>query len=134
MAAQAYIDDTELGDAEATAGEQHSNLYKLNVRGDLVIKRLKKLDDYVARSEASGKGVSASDFEDLLISEKEDRVKQDVKKVLADVTKKTADPKKLKVVTDSNLYLNIHQLRDNTIKDRSVAQSLRKVLQQGRRL
>ncbi|MBP5215402.1 MAG: hypothetical protein J6039_02465 [Alphaproteobacteria bacterium] len=130
-AAHAYIEDKELGETEATAGEQHSNLYKLNVRGDLIVKRLKKLDDYVARSEASGKGVSASDFDDLLLSEKEDRVKQDVKRILTDVVKKTSDPKKLREEPAPETYVNLSEQSVADIRDSETARRLRNNLRIG---
>lgn len=116
--AYSYIDVNEIGDAEATAGEQNSNLYRLNAQGILAIKRLKKVDDAVAR------GFKGSDIDDLLASDAEQQEKQELVRLTKELEQKIANPKSLKVGDVSTVYAQIREFPSDA-RDMEVVKNLR---------
>lgn len=119
----AYIEIGEKGDAEATSGEQTTNLYRLNLQGMSAIKKLKKVDNIIARNEALGKKVMVYDVNDLLEKDVVQREKEELKIVLKEVNQIVATPKKLKITPDTETYIQLKNLHRNA-RDRTIAQQL----------
>ena len=130
--ALAYKEDSRVGETQMTAGEQNSNLYKLNSRGAEILKKLKQADEYIGRAQASGKQVNAAALEDLLNSEQKDRVEHEIEKLLADVRRQTSDQAQLRIVPDYSTYELLAKLRPQQQKDGETAQQLNAALQQRR--
>ena len=130
--ALAYKEDSRIGESQMTAGEQNSNLYRLQSRGSEILKKLKQADEYVGRAQASGKQVNASALEDLLNSEQKDRADHEIEKLLAGVRQQTADYATLRVVPDHSTYELLTQMHSQQQKDREAAQQLLTALQQRR--
>ena len=130
--ALAYKEDSRIGETQMTAGEQNSNLYRLQSRGSEILKKLKQADEYVGRAQASGKQVNASALEDLLNSEQKDRAEHEIEKLLAGVQQQTADSATLRVVPDHSTYELLTQMHSQQQKDREAAQQLLTALQQRR--
>ncbi len=119
----AYIEIGEKGDAEATSGEQTTNLYRLNLQGMSAIKKLKKVDSIIARDEALGKKVMVYDVNELLENDVVQQEKEELKLVLKEVNQIVALPKKLKITPDTEIYMQLKNLHRDA-RDRTVAQQL----------
>lgn len=130
--ASAYKEDSRIGETQMTAGEQNSNLYRLQSRGSEILKKLKQADEYVGRAQASGKQVNASALEDLLNSEQKDRAEHEIEKLSVGVRQQTAEYTSLRVVPDHSTYELLTQMHLKQQKDREAAQQLLAVLQQRR--
>lgn len=120
----AYMEVAEKGDAEATAGEQNSNLYRLNAQGMLAVKKLKKVDDIVAKRQAAGQAVILSDVNDLLASDEEQKEKQDLLRITKELSQALTNPKRLKVTDVVSVYKQIGRL-PNDVRDEAIAEKLR---------
>lgn len=130
--ASAYKEDSRIGETQMTAGEQNSNLYRLQSRGSEILKKLKQADEYVGRAQASGKQVNASALEDLLNSEQKDRAEHEIERLSVGVQQQTAEYTLLRVVPDHSTYELLTQMHLQQQKDREAAQQLLAVLQQRR--
>lgn len=114
--------------AEATAGEQNTNMYRLNARGEYFVKRLKKIDEYAA------KGAKTSDItsiEDISSYEQKNKEEQQNKRILADISKIAANPRQLKENIKPELYTSLAQV--NGVRDTEVVTFLNRQLKGGRR-
>ena len=121
----AYIEENNVGDTEATAGEQNTNLYRLNAKGALSVKKLKRIDEYVARNQARGHVVSASDLEDLLLSESEEKEKKELERMTAEISKQLANPKQLIQQTAADTYNMLQNISVSQTRDAEIAKSLK---------
>lgn len=127
--ALAYVEEDNTGLAEMTAGEQNTNMYKLNSRTDYLVKRLKKIDEYFARK--GGGGFNVADIEDVSLLEQKDLEERQNKKILEELVKVSADSKKLKNDIKPEVYISL--LSFNGVKDARVAADLQKQLSGGKR-
>lgn len=124
--AYAYIEENNAGDAEASAGDQNTNLYRLNARGDYYIKRLKKIDEFAAKGGGSLSGVDISSIEGIDSFEQKDREEQQNKKLLAEVVKAVSKPATLVVANKPEIYSSLTSV--DGIRDAEVAITLQKQL------
>ena len=127
--ALAYVEEDNTGLAEMTAGEQNTNMYKLNSRTDYLVKRLKKIDEYSARK--GGGSFNVADIEDVSLLEQKDLEERQNKKILEELVKMSADSKKLKNDIKPEVYISL--LSYNGVKDARVAADLQKQLSGGKR-
>lgn len=127
--ALAYVEEDNTGLAEMTAGEQNTNMYKLNSRTDYLVKRLKKIDEYSARK--GGGSFNVADIEDVSLLEQKDLEERQNKKILEELVKMSADSKKLKNDIKPEVYISL--LSFNGVKDARVAADLQKQLSGGKR-
>lgn len=121
--AQAYIEEDNTGRAEASAGDQNTNMHRLNARGDYYIKKLKKIDEFVSK----GNDISSLDIsnvDDLNNFEQKDREEQYNKKLLAEVVKTTSNPATLKENTKPDLYASLAAI--NETRDTEIAAALQR--------
>jgi len=122
--AYAYKEDNRAGEAQATAGEQNTNLYRLNSKGKVALKKLKQASEYVERSKAAGKTVKASAIEDLLLSGKAEDEKMELNRLTEAAAKQIEEPLQLKVAGNHAVYEIIAKLQSLQVKDRQVVQTL----------
>ena len=127
--ALAYVEEDNTGLAEMTAGEQNTNMYKLNSRTDYLVKRLKKIDEYSARK--GGGSFNVADIEDVSLLEQKDLEERQNKKILEELVKMSADSKKLRNDIKPEVYISL--LSYNGVKDARVAADLQKQLSGGKR-
>lgn len=126
--ALAYLDDAQIGDAEATAGDQNTNLYRLKSQGGVVLKQLKKVDEFVARNRAAGREVDYMQIDELLLTEQQEAEKQQLQQVTAEVKQAAQDYKKLKKRDLQENYQQIIAAQSVGVRDAEVAAELRKKL------
>lgn len=126
--AYAYKEDNRAGEAQATAGEQNSNLYRLNSKGKIALKKLKQASEYVERSKAAGKTVRASAIEDLLLSGKAEEEKMELNRLTESAAKKVEKPRQLKVIDNHAVYETIAQMQSTQVKDKEIVKTLAKQL------
>ena len=122
--AYAYKEDNRAGEAQATAGEQNTNLYRLNSKGKIALKKLKQASEYVERSKAAGKTVKASAIEDLLLSGKAEDEKMEINRLTEAAAKQLEKPLQLKVAENHAVYETIAQMQASQIKDKQIAKTL----------
>jgi len=123
--AYSYIEDKDTSGTQLTAGEQNSNLYRLNSKGASALKILKKADEYIARNESRGNTVQASDLEDLLLSDEEDKQKQQLKIIMEKVKRQTANPQKLRVASNPETFSILQNMQKLAQKDKAKAVELK---------
>lgn len=128
--ALAYIEEDTTGMAEADAGEQNTNMYKLNARGDYFVKRLKKIDEYASKNKQYDLP-DLSDINDINSFEQKNKEKEQNKMILADVTRQTSNPQQLKIVVKPDTYKSL--IAVNEVRDTQVASVLQRQIGGGRR-
>lgn len=113
-AALAYIN---VEDAQATPGEQTSNLYKLNAATTMKIKKLREIDKALAKNPDAVVN-NENDIADLLndkaqiaLDEQNQLVQQ-----YQDTLKRTAQKRNL-IVANSKSYQQINQVAFSAVKD-----------------
>ena len=126
--AYAYLEDNRNGETQWTAGEQNSAFYKLEDKSKSIIKRLKQADEYVARAKSAGRQVNVSDFEELLISEQEEKKKQDIKRIIAQTEMSARAPLLLVVPKNHDIYAKLQQIQASQVRDTTVARQLKQQL------
>ncbi len=128
--AWAYIEEDTAGIAEADAGEQNTNMYKLNARGDYFVKKLKKIDEYASKN-SQYEVPDLSNISDINNFEQKNKEEEQNKMILADVSRITANPQQLKIVVKPDVYSSLTTA--NEVRDTQVALMLQKQLFGGRR-
>lgn len=129
----AYIDNTRADETQMTAGDQNSAKHRLSDKNLEALKKLKRADEYVTRVRAVGKTVNAENLESLLLSDKEDRQRQDMKQMLLDLEMKARTPRMLVVQTDHSIYTNLYTMRSNQVKDAQMSRELWRQLRNEKR-
>ena len=129
--ALAYVEEDNTGLAEMTAGEQNTNMYKLNSRTNYLVKRLKKFDEYSARKDNGAGSFNVADIEDISLLEQKDFDERQNKKILEELVKLSADSQNLKNDIKPDVYISL--LSFNGVKDAQVASDLQKQLSGGKR-
>ena len=129
--ALAYVEEDNTGLAEMTAGEQNTNMYKLNSRTNYLVKRLKKFDEYSARKDNGAGSFNVADIEDISLLEQKDFDERQNKKILEELVKLSADSQNLKNDIKPDVYISL--LSFNGVKDARVASDLQKQLSGGKR-
>lgn len=112
--ALAYMNVEE---AQATPGEQTSNLYKLNAATAIKIKKLREIDKVLARNPDAVIN-SENDIADLLEDKAQMALDEQNQLTLQyqDTVKRTAQKKNL-VVVNSKSYQQINQVAFSAVKD-----------------
>ena len=128
--ASAYIEDKDVDEAEIAAGDQNTNLYRLQNDGMYKIKKLKEIDELVTKKKAAGFYVDVSDMETLLTTSQQDKDNDILKSLEEDVDKQVSSPKKLKVEYTPDIYKNIIEIQRTGIKDKDVAATIISELKQ----
>lgn len=131
LPAYAYIDNTTVDETQVTAGDQNSSMHRLSDRNSEVLKKLKQADEYVTRVRAVGKTVNAGDLESLLLSDKEDKERQNLKQMLLGIEMKTRSPRMLVTQPDHEVYANLSAVRVSQVKDMKMARELWPQLKRG---
>ena len=131
--AHAYLETYSEDETQVTAGEQNTNLYRLNAMGSIAMKKLKKIDDAIARNPKAQ--VTADNV--LAIAEMIDANEDEEKKAMALMMKRLAQtlkqPADLKAAPDNDLYRRFAGLCAQDTRDSAVANALLQKIKGGRR-
>lgn len=123
--ANAYIDTTVDGEAEATAGEQNTNLYRLNAANFSKLKKMRQIDNVLARN-PNANVENSREMEDLLSNKKQ--VDLDAQAQLAQMYKDTVARTKNKntlIVKNADNYRQVLQTAANSVKDTAAITALK---------
>lgn len=123
--ANAYIDTTVDGEAEATAGEQNTNLYRLNAANFSKLKKMRQIDNVLARN-PNANVENSREMEDLLSNKKQ--VDLDTQAQLAQMYKDTVARTKNKnalIVKNADNYRQVLQTAANSVKDTAAITDLK---------
>ena len=129
--AYAYLETYTEGETQVTAGDQNTNMYRLNAVGSIAMKKLKKIDEVLARN--PNENVNAMDISQIeqLIDSNENEQKQQLEQMIKKVSKTLSSPENLRVLPDKRLYKELNTLSIRETRDTAVAVELLKQL--GRR-
>lgn len=129
--AYAYLETYTEGETQVTAGDQNTNMYRLNAVGSIAMKKLKKIDEALARN--PNENVNAMDISQIeqLIDSNENEQKQQLEQMMKKVSKTLSSPENLRVMPDKRLYKELSTLSIRETRDTAVAVELLKQL--GRR-
>ena len=132
FSAQAYIEENKSNkEAKATAGEQNSSLYRLNATSTMRLKKLRKIDEVLARN-PNATIADETDMEDLLSNRKQ--VDLDNQNQLAQMyqeTIKRTKQKKTLIETNDKSYQQINEIALNSVKDLAAVRNIKQKI--GRR-
>lgn len=123
--ANAYIDTTVEGEAEATAGEQNTNLYRLNAANFSKLKKMRQIDNVLARN-PNANVENSREMEDLLSNKKQ--IDLDAQAQLAQMYKDTVARTKNKnalIVKNADNYRQVLQTAANSVKDTAAITDLK---------
>lgn len=123
--ANAYIDTTVEGEAEATAGEQNTNLYRLNAANFSKLKKMRQIDNVLARN-PNANVENSREMEDLLSNKKQ--VDLDAQAQLAQMYKDTVARTKNKnalIVKNADNHRQVLQTAANSVKDTAAITDLK---------
>lgn len=126
--ANAYIDTTVDGEAEATAGEQNTNLYRLNAANFSKLKKMRQIDNVLA-SNPNANVENSREMEDLLSNKKQ--VDLDAQAQLAQMYKDTVARTKNKnalIVKNADNYRQVLQTAANSVKDTAAITDLKQII------
>ena len=128
--AWAYIEEDTVGMTKADAGEQNTNMYRLNARGDYFVKRLKKIDEYASKNNQY-EVPNLSDISNINNFEQKNKEEEQNKMILANVTRQTSNPQQLKIVVKADTYKSLTAI--NEVRDAQMASVLQRQIGGGRR-
>ena len=126
--AQAYLDTSAAaGESTATAGEQNTSLYRLQASNLSRIKKMRQIDDILARNPGANLEDS-QEIEDLLNNKKQ--IDMDTQSQLAQMYKDTVEITKKKntlvTVLNTDVYRQLMQTAANSVKDEATAYELKR--------
>lgn len=126
--AQAYLDTSAAaGESTATAGEQNTSLYRLQASNFSRIKKMRQIDDILARNPDANLEDS-QEIEDLLNNKKQ--IDMDTQSQLAQMYKDTVEITKKKntlvTVLNTDVYRQLMQTAANSVKDEATAYELKR--------
>ena len=126
LSAGAYIDTTAPSDeTSVTAGEQNTNLYRLNASNFERIKKMRQIDEALAKNPNADMS-NSQEIEDLLNNKKQ--MDMDAQTQLAQMYKETQERTKNKnslIVRNSDTYQQIVKIADLSVKDEAAVMSLK---------
>ena len=125
---QAYLDTSAAaGESTATAGEQNTSLYRLQASNFSRIKKMRQIDDILARNPDANLEDS-QEIEDLLNNKKQ--IDMDTQSQLAQMYKDTDEITKKKntlvTVLNTDVYRQLMQTAANSVKDEATAYELKR--------
>ena len=123
--AGAYIDDTDLEGAQTSPGDQNTNLYQLNNKGMLALKKLKLVDEISYKQENIGKKVRVEDVDAYINIEKNQEDAKALNKMLRDVTALCKNPRNFVVKDNRAAFAEIEKIVHANHSDHLVIQTLR---------
>jgi hypothetical protein len=122
--AHAYLETYSEDETQVTAGEQNTNLYRLNAMGSIAMKKLKKIDDAIARNpKAQVTAESVSAIVEM-IDANEDENKKAMALMLKRIAQTLQQPNTLKAAPDNDLYRRFAGLCAQDTRDAAVAAAL----------
>ena len=122
--AHAYLETYSEDETQVTAGEQNTNLYRLNAMGSIAMKKLKKIDDAIARNpKAQVTAESVSAIVEM-IDASEDENKKAMALMLKRIAQTLQQPNTLKAAPDNDLYRRFAGLCAQDTRDAAVAAAL----------
>lgn len=122
----AYIDTSAAADeTSATAGEQNTNLYRLNASNFEKIKKMQQIDNALAKNPNADMS-NTQEIEDLLNNKKQ--MDLDAQAQLAQMYKETQERTKNKnslIVKNSDIYQQIVKIAGFSVKDEAAVMNIK---------
>lgn len=122
--AHAYLETYSEDETQVTAGEQNTNLYRLNAMGSIAMKKLKKIDDAIARNPKAQVTADSVSAIVEMIDANEDENKKAMALMLKRIAQTLQQPNTLKAAPDNDLYRRFAGLCAQDTRDAAVAAAL----------
>ena len=119
--AHAYLETYSEDETQVTAGEQNTNLYRLNAMGSIAMKKLKKIDDAIARNPKAQVTADSVSAIVEMIDANEDENKKAMALMLKRIAQTLQQPNTLKAAPDNDLYRRFAGLCAQDTRDAAVA-------------
>lgn len=130
---QAYMEETNDGSTKLTAGEINTNFNRLNNQGMINLKKLKQIDEMMAKSPTAGDGSAqnVAEVSQLVAERNDEKVRLE-----SEQAKKTAkllnDKSSLRRKTSSAAVQMINEVAALSVRDRQLAAELFQQLRRSR--
>lgn len=119
----AYVDETNADEAQMSAGDQNTNLFKMQAEGDTYIKKFKEINQLLERQGDSSYAGTA-DVDQLIRNSQLSEQEKKLDSLLEMVEKNTANVKTLRVVPAHDVYAAITATGNKQIFDTDIAASV----------
>lgn len=116
----AYVDETNSDDAEMSAGDQNTNLFKMQSEGETYIKKFKEINKLLEKQNDSSYA-GTIDVDQLIRDSQLSAQEKELDSLLAKVEKNTEDVKSLRFVPSHEIYASIVTESRKLIYDTDVA-------------
>ena len=116
----AYVDETNADEAEMSAGDQNTNLFKMQAEGETYIKKFKEINQLLER-QGGNSYVGTTDVDQLIRNSQLSEQEKELNALLTMVEKNTENAKALRVIPSHDVYANISAESRKQIYDTDVA-------------
>ena len=116
----AYVDETNADEAEMSAGDQNTNLFKMQAEGETYIKKFKEINQLIER-QGGNSYAGTTDVDQLIRNSQLSEQEKELDSLLVMVEKNTENVKELRVIPSHEVYANISAESRKQIYDTDVA-------------
>lgn len=121
----AYLEVENKGDAKATANEQTTNLYMLNNSNDIILKKLKKIEELYEKKPELAKKLGREEIEKIASGNSQELQRQDILKETERFVKRfVADKNELILKHDEYFYHQLTNIALQSSRDDDVVAKL----------
>ncbi len=121
----AYLEVENKGDAKATANEQTTNLYMLNNSNDIILKKLKKIEELYEKKPELAKKLGQEEIEKIASGNSQELQRQDILKETERFVKRfVADKNELILKHDEYFYHQLTNIALQSSRDDDVVAKL----------
>lgn len=114
------MDETNADEAEMSAGDQNTNLFKMQAEGETYIKKFKEINQLIERQGGTSYA-GTTDVDQLIRNSQLSEQEKELDSLLIMVEKNTENVKALRVIPSHEVYANISAESRKQIYDTDVA-------------
>ena len=114
------MDETNADEAEMSAGDQNTNLFKMQAEGETYIKKFKEINQLIER-QGGNSYAGTTDVDQLIRNSQLSEQEKELDSLLIMVEKNTENAKALRVIPSHEVYANISAESRKQIYDTDVA-------------
>lgn len=114
------MDETNADEAEMSAGDQNTNLFKMQAEGETYIKKFKEINQLIERQGGTSYA-GTTDVDQLIRNSQLSEQEKELDSLLVMVEKNTENAKALRVIPSHEVYANISAESRKQIYDTDVA-------------
>lgn len=116
----AYVDETNADEAQMSAGDQNTNLFKMQAEGETYIKKFKEINQMIEK-QGGNSYAGSTDIDSLIRNSQRSEEEKELDRLLSLVEKNTENAKVLRIVPAHEVYETISAISHREIYDTDVA-------------